>query len=168
MAIHWLLPPLVQSLTEEARKSFEDTFTHRSVIFGKVLPSSFANSYNIKVEPLFNRLGWQFFISLNQPNYPTLVREFYCNLECGHNFVAFTSYVRGVRISLNADSINSIFSIKCSDIRAYEQNQWNQGHVFDPLTACHLLTGNTEVESLTKPSALFLTFESRLIHHILT
>ena len=45
-------------------------------------------------------VGWQFFMSLNQLSYPTLVRKFYCNLECGHNLVSLTSFVRGVKISL--------------------------------------------------------------------
>ena len=154
--------------SQAEQQSFDEVFVHRHVVVGKILNPSFTNSPGLRLGTLFERLGWQFFTSINQPCYPTLVREFYCNMEFGHRPDTFSTFVRGVTISLNPDSISQIFHIRRGDIRTYSVNAWNQGHGFDPLSACRLITGNAELVSPVKPKASALTFEARLLHHILT
>ena len=128
---------------------------------------SFFDTYHMHLKSLFTHIGWDNFLSLNQPQYSTLVRHLYTHFT-HHNFDSIASYVKGKEIQITRDLLSSIFKIPHGEVHHFETNTWIPIDGFNPLTALRQIFHDNSIESLIKPTLSELTVEHRIIHHLIT
>ena len=136
--------PKVEKSGKKARLSAEEKqdalgLDDRKIILGK--PLSGKAFFNCGVVKLFTDLGFEsFLIDIPKICYPTLVREFYVNLQ-SNTSGQYVSYVNNTKITLSSLFLNAILKTPPSPVSIYTKRGFKQFDDFDVKEQFNVLFG---------------------------
>ena len=145
-------------------KRYVDDYCQRNITFGKVVDFEFFKKCGLNLKEMFGRLGWDQFVTIEQPQYTSFVKLFYTNLTSDGN--QLNSLVRGTRISLRANDVSSLYHIPRGSIVVKDSTSWIENDECDKETLLQELYGSNYQPGLVL-SRTQLTIISRIIHHII-
>ena len=105
----------------EDYQRYKQKFAKRKVVLRRSINLSQLQYFGF--EGLFRRMGWLPVVTIFEPIFPNLVREFYSRVtyRLGGPII---STVRGVEIQLDPESIFHIFDIPPIGLKVYESKAW--------------------------------------------
>lgn len=149
-------------VSSEAATMYREAFSTRSFIFGKIVDLSYFTQFGFKVEALFEKIGWGSFLALKSDMYPTIVKEFYANVERIDD-ESVKTFVRGQEIVITRDRLDVLYNLPKDAIRKYDSRTWPTNvEGFDVLVALNEICGRTDItEKKTPPDE----FDIRGMNH---